>query len=152
MKSKSLFAFGLGFLFGVLVTIAAYKVKFFFAPVMSHFPELEEEMDQVMNPAMNFNLSLQGLSEIVSREDDKYYYYEIKGEKGKLKDIQIQVESGMIHIAGKFESKSQGSVFNSNIVSSFERSFPVPDGADEKGMQLDQTEDKITISIPKRVN
>lgn len=176
MKSKSFLSFAVGFVFGVGLTLAAFKIKSWFFPsnafvagAFQNDPLAHESDDDFFEDGsdpqsamlkqmrqlsrgsgVHLNLQMQGLSDIESREDDKNYYFEIKGEKGKLKDIQVQVEQGMLHIQGKFESKSTGSVFQSNVVSSFERSFPVPEGADEKGMQMDQLEDKIVIRIPKK--
>lgn len=85
---------------------------------------------------------------VVEREDDQSVYYEISGvDQSKL---STRVENGYLTIKGESKKQSGQDGFSATMQSSFQRSFPLPAGVDEKKMEMSSEKDKVILRFPKR--
>lgn len=91
------------------------------------------------------------------REDENYKYVDIITEDNNSDELKIDIKDGMINITS--ETKKSTSVKNerssvfSAFSSSFNQSFNVPEGVNEKKVEIikgtDQKPQKIIIKFPK---
>lgn len=91
--------------------------------------------------------------EIDQREDDKFVYVEIESKFIDPESVQVELNNGMISVSGKMrvenEQKGANGSARSVMISSFHQAFPVPDGVDADGMQLEQNKTKLVLKFPK---
>lgn len=87
---------------------------------------------------------------IEHREDDKFKYIDIIADGIDNQNLNVSIDDGMISLSGtiKKEVERNGSTFKR--VSSFSRSFNVPEGVDEDKAEFETSDEKFTIKFPKR--
>ena len=91
---------------------------------------------------------------VKTTSDDKYKYIEVFGDNLDPKAINVTVEKGMVSISGRIEKQVEreknGMKSNSRYVSSFQRSFNIPEGVDENDVSFEPQDKKLIIKF-KRV-
>lgn len=86
-------------------------------------------------------------------ENDKEYTIRADLPEVKKEDIDITVDGGVLTISG--ERRVEKSAENEKehrretFYGSFTRSFSLPDGTDEKGIQAETKDGVLTVHIPK---
>ena len=97
--------------------------------------------------------NLKGKSEITSREDANYIYYEIEADNLDKTSLNTKVENGYLTITGKVENSSSSneeeSAFQSSFSSTFQKTFPLPAEVDETKMETYAENKKIIVRFPK---
>ena len=81
------------------------------------------------------NIPLEG------REDDKAVYIDILAADIQKDDLKVSVAEGTVTITGKID--------RGGFSSRFERSFPVPEGADASRVNIRSEGDRVVIEFPK---
>lgn len=118
---------------------------------LSNSSNSDDEHDpfEALRKQMSVQMVEMDSSDIRSREDDQFYYYDItaKGiDQGKL---NVRANRGQIEISGQIETK-EGDAQSQHIFSStFERSFPIPQNADAGNLKVENENGIITLKIPK---
>lgn len=87
--------------------------------------------------------------EITQREDKDYVYYDIAIKDLNKEKLNVKVENGQISISGQIEKKTQENGDATLFSSSFHRSFPAPSEVDDKKVQMESSQDKLTLKFPK---
>lgn len=87
--------------------------------------------------------------EVTQREDKDYVYYDIAIKDLNKEKLNVKVENGQISIAGQIEKKTQEEGDATFFSSSFHRSFPAPPEVDAKQVQMESSQDKLTLKFPK---
>jgi len=87
--------------------------------------------------------------EIKQREDDQFLYYEIDLHKQSPKEVKVDVKDGQVFISGQIESKENEDGSSRYYSSTFNRSFPVPEGTDGNNYTLEKEGQNIVIKFPK---
>lgn len=87
--------------------------------------------------------------EVTQREDKDYVYYDIAIKDLNKEKLNVKVENGQISISGQTEKKSQENGDAAFFSSSFHRSFPEPPDVDAKKVQMESSQDKLTLKFPK---
>ncbi len=146
------------FILGVISTIGVQKIYSHFSLPKSELSQVNSEEEQAPDndPFVQMRKQMlqhfaeanqgQSQSEFESREDDKNYYYDLKFQGLNQEKLKINIQNNQIEIAGEVEEKSA----NSFISSSFARSSPLPPNVDSAKIQIDNSNDKITIKLPKK--
>jgi len=115
--------------------------------VLDPFEEMRKQMLSQFSNAANVQDHSQ---EIRSREDDKYYYYDIMVKGLDQEKLKINVQDGQIEISGQIENKESENGSSSYFSSSFHRSFPLPFNADGGKVEVENDKEKMTIKVPKK--
>jgi HSP20 family molecular chaperone IbpA len=89
------------------------------------------------------------VGEIKKREDKNYVYYDVAVKGLDKPNFNLKIEDGQISISGRVETKSESNGNGIYSSSSFQQSFPIPPDVDEKGIQVEQGEDLVTLKFPK---
>lgn len=116
-------------------------------------PGLLNDMDALFNEALN-NLWRRGLQFAPSAqwtpaadlfEDEGNYYLRIEVPGMKKEHLNIELENQVLTISG--EERHEGD--NRQIVRSFNRSFPLPEGVDRETITAQLENGLLTIALPK---
>lgn len=110
-----------------------------------------------MDPFDNFGsmgLKRENGPQIKTREDDKNIFIEIDTKNIDKNSLSITIKDGHIKISGKsvIEKRKQGSGTQSisRSESNFSKTFPVPKEAKEDEAKIENSNQKIIISFPKK--
>ncbi len=107
------------------------------------------EVGDLLNHRHQRKLRDGSVGDIKKREDAQYIYYDIAVQGLKQEKVNVQVQDGQITISGQIENKTSQDGSESYSSSSFQRSFPVPDGVDVHQIQVGQEQDKLVVKFPK---
>ncbi len=115
--------------------------------------QMRKQMDQMMAGAFSDHdaggLGQSGI-EVASDEDSQYKYLKISGEGVDKDTLDIQIKNGMISISGKVEKRSgDGQGSSSTYISQFSQSFNVPNGVDEKDVEMETENDTLILKFKK---
>ncbi|MBU0993181.1 MAG: Hsp20/alpha crystallin family protein [Proteobacteria bacterium] len=87
-------------------------------------------------------------------DDDNHVYCSIDVGDANPKDLKVDIKDDQVTVSGNtmvMESKEENGMTNSKkYVSTFFRSFPVPDGVDVNKADVQTKDKKIIISFPKK--
>ena len=91
---------------------------------------------------------------IKRKEDDKNIYFELDLRNVDEESLEVNIQDGQISISGqtviKTEDQSQSGYSSSSMVSSFSKSFPVPNGVKEDQVSINKVDDNtLRIKFPK---
>lgn len=90
---------------------------------------------------------------ISEREDDKYKYIDIESKNMNPETMKINIKDGMISISGEIKKISENEIDGrksySEFISTFQRSFNIPDGVDQSKADFEKNSKKVTIKFPK---
>jgi len=122
---------------------------------------MEEEEKALEEQATIFQGIAQGLSNIGSvfdvgetteREDDQFYYFDVKVGSSEQNEIDVNVKDGYLSVSGKVVSNKGEGSFKSTFTSSFSKSFPVPANVYANRFKIDQDTEKglLIIKFPKK--
>ncbi len=95
---------------------------------------------------------LTGGIQMTTREDDKAVFYEIQVKDLAKEKVNIRVENETVTISGNIESTGSSDEEGATRMyfkSSFQRTFPVPEGTDASKARMRQEKDKIIVEFPK---
>jgi HSP20 family protein len=88
------------------------------------------------------------------RENEKEFVYEAELPGIGENDIQLTVRNGVLSLIGEKKSERDENKDTYHLVErsygSFERSFPLPDSADEEKIAADFNKGVLRIVVPKR--
>jgi HSP20 family molecular chaperone IbpA len=87
-----------------------------------------------------------GPGEIKKREDDQFVYYDVSIRGMDQQNLNVEVKDGQVELNGKVEQKDED---GTQISRSFHRSFPVPREVDSKKVEIENSQDKVTLKFPK---
>lgn len=87
--------------------------------------------------------------EVTQREDKDYIYYDLAIKDLNKEKVNVRVENGQISLSGQIEKKTIENGSETFFSSSFHRTFPAPMEVDAKRVQIDSSEDKLTLKFPK---
>jgi HSP20 family protein len=128
--------------------------------------EMRAEMDRIFDNFLGPNFS--GRWPLVSRsersgisaptvdihENDKEFVFEAELPGIGEKDVQVTVRNGVLSLKGEKKSERNEKNNTSHLVErsygSFERSFRLPDSADEEKIAADFNKGVLRIVVPKR--
>ena len=89
-------------------------------------------------------------------EDDKEYRISADAPGVKREDLKVNVEEGVLTIAGerKSEKEEKGKKFHKveRSYGSFSRSFTLPEDAEEDKLSAEFKEGVLTVHLPKTAN
>ena len=92
-------------------------------------------------------------SDITTREDDKFIYYELNMGNFSPQNMKIDIKDNMVKITGRItrtrENKENNTMSRSRYVSKFYRMFPVPKGTNADRAKIDVKGNRIIIKFPK---
>ena len=130
------------------------------------FAEMRAEMDRVfetfLGPSFFTRRPLPSRAEPVGisapnvdvRENDKEFVFEAELPGIDEKDIQVTVRDGMLSLKGEKKSERDEKKDTYHLVErsygSFERSFRLPDSADEEKIAANFNKGVLRIVVPKR--
>lgn len=119
--------------------------------VFSQMKKMEKRMESFFKKSFNHK---QRDFEVLHREDDNAKYIEIKADGIIKKALKINVSKGVISISGQVRKTNEVTNKNSNsyssYISSFQKSFNVPDGVNENELSINEKDNKIIIKFPKK--
>ncbi len=111
--------------------------------------------DQMPMATFN-NLGVAKIQDVLSREDESFFFYEIEVGDVNSTSVQTKVENGMITIIGTSKREHTSDKTHdrqmstqSSFQSTFTRTFSVPENVDENKMQMTFEGDKIVLKFPK---
>jgi HSP20 family protein len=91
-----------------------------------------------------------------TREDKNFVYYDIEIKSLSGNDVNIKIENNLVTVTGNIENIKEvdRKDFKSKqtIVSTFNRTFPIPKGVDSDNAQIEVKNNKIIIKFPKSNN
>lgn len=153
----------LGLALGIAGTLAGLHIF----PQRQPRDEMQERMDQFRrdwNDKFGESEEIEGIfekffkngvpgntPELKQSEDANTVTYEITIRGLAEEKVSVNVSNGMIRISGKTEVSqrdARSGVFNQSV-SSFERSFPVPENVDEQSLQIQQEKNKLILRFTK---
>ncbi len=92
-------------------------------------------------------------SDITTREDDRFVYYELNTGKFSPQNLKIDIKDNRVKITGQTtrtkENKENSDKSFSQYYSSFYRVLPVPGGTKADEAKVDMKNHKIIIKFPK---
>jgi len=92
-------------------------------------------------------------TDITTKEDDHYLYYEIGVHNLDKTSVNTKVENGNITISGKItktsDSDEESSELHSTYTSTFHKSFPLPNYVDDTRMESYAENNKLIVKFPK---
>ncbi len=163
MKDKKLFLaclasflLGMGFLFLIFLARPELAPRMAGAPrdplsevlEQDPFQQLESMHEQLAGFSGSMTLGGVGEQEIVEKEDEESFFYEISGiDQTKL---STRVEDGYIMIKGETKKSQGAGGMSATIQSTFQRTFPLPPNVDETKMEMSNDKDKVILRFPKR--
>lgn len=123
---------------------------------MDQMKKQMDEMMQTMPSRQYFNRDsffASDTAEITMKETKKEYIVEIEVPNDQLAEISTEIKGNMLTIQGSFKSikkqSDDASYFSSQSQSRFRRSLTLQEPIDEKGINTEQKDDKIIITIAK---
>jgi HSP20 family protein len=128
------------------------------------FTEMRAEMDRIFDNFLGPNLfgrwPLVSRSEPSSaptvdvRENDKEFVFEVEMPGIGEKDVQVTIRNGVLSLKGEKKSERDEKKDTSHLIErsygSFQRSFRLPDSADEENIAADFNKGVLRIVVPKR--
>jgi HSP20 family protein len=130
------------------------------------FTEMRSEMDRIfdnfLGPTFLGRWPLVSRSEpsrisaptVDVRENDKEFVFEAELPGIGEKDVQVTVRNGVLSVKGEKKSERDEKKDTYHLVErsygSFERSFRLPDSADEENIAADFNKGVLRIVVPKR--
>lgn len=117
--------------------------------VTDPFDEVRRMQDQMMNQLnsgsgggiQTFSL---GTSDF--KDTGSAYVMDMELNGMKAKNFNVQIEHGELMVDGSLESQERGAT----VSSSFHRSFPVPEDVDADRIQVDQKNEHLIVTLPKK--
>ena len=87
-------------------------------------------------------------------EDENYKYIEVLADGIDKNSLNIDISNGMISISGEIRKSSDDQGANSrsmsSYISSFSRSFNIPEGVSEENVKIDMEDKKVVIKFPMK--
>lgn len=90
------------------------------------------------------------VADISQREDNDNVYYDISVDGLGDSKVNTEVKNGYITIKGETKKEKDDDKAKSLMQSSFQRTFPVPNGVDADHMETISEHGKITLRFPKK--
>ena len=128
--------------------------------LMAQFHDMRKKLLQVLEEegaspnAGIANLGDRPDTNIESREDDKNYYFEVDLANLDQNSLKMDIREGYLYVTGEMKKEtteeSQMGVSSSLVMSSFSKAVPIPSDADQKKAKIEQHENVLTITLPKR--
>jgi len=86
-------------------------------------------------------------------EDDKEFLVKVELPEMKKEEVKVTVENGVLHISGERKTEKEEKTKKYHRIErsygSFERTFPLPDGADGTKVSADYNAGMLTVRLPK---
>ena len=86
-------------------------------------------------------------------ENDQFIIYEILLDQVDKNSLKIDIKDGQINLSGQAkiekENKGQFGISKSISISSFNRSFPIPQGVKAEEVQIENNEKSVILKFPK---
>ena len=110
--------------------------------------KMTEEMMKQMQPQMGGSVA-----EVDSWEDDQFIYLKFKLGQINKNSLNLQIKDGLVTVKGqtKIENTTQNQFGSSTSISisSFNKTFPVPEGVKEEEVQIDHQDGALILKFPK---
>jgi HSP20 family molecular chaperone IbpA len=90
------------------------------------------------------------VDEIEMKDLENSIRYEIKLEDVKKDELKIDIQNGHITIKGTQKSNSSDEGAKIFYQKSFQRTFPIPPGVDQKKAKIYQEKNKLIVEFPKK--
>lgn len=87
--------------------------------------------------------------DVEQREDERYWYYEIRLEGMERDDVKVEVVDDTLKIFGELKKSDDSDSGSSYVSHSFQRSLSLPPGADPARVVFDSRDSAIIVKIPK---
>lgn len=117
-------------------------------------PPIDDQFNQGFDSWFDQRFDRAAEGKIDTSEDDKHVYVSIDAGDMNPKDVKVDIKGETVTVSGKTdvsESKDENGIKSQKkYVSSFSRSFAVPDGVDANKADVEIKDKKIVISFPKK--
>jgi HSP20 family protein len=125
---------------------------FFGEEVFDQMDKMTEEMMKQMGKGMHPQVGMDD-AEIDRWEDAGFVYLRFKLGEIDKNSLNLQIKDGNVTIKGqtKIENTTQNQFGSSTSISisSFHKTFPVPDGVKEEEVQIEHKEGALILKFPK---
>lgn len=120
--------------------------------VFDQMDQMAEQMMEQMGQGMAPTQMSDG--ELTRYEDDRYVYLEFKLGEIDKNTLNLEIKDGNVTIKGQTKientTKNQFGSSTSISISSFHKSFPVPQGVKEEEVVIENKDGAIILKFPKK--
>ena len=125
-----------------------YSYDLFGNGIFDQMDKMTEEMMKQMQPQMGGSVA-----EVDSWEDDQFIYLKFKLGQINKNSLKGQSIDGLVTVKGqtKIENTTQNQFGSSTSISisSFNKTFPVPEGVKEEEVQIEHQDGALILKFPK---
>lgn len=89
-------------------------------------------------------------TQMQERQDEHFVYFDFDFGQQKPKQLNVSVEDGQVTVSAQVESRQEESGSQQFFSSSFQQSFPVPEGVNAADFKTEHDGSKIVIKFPKK--
>jgi len=126
---------------------------FFGEEMFDQMDQMAEEMMKQMGPGMGGPTAL-GNGQLRRYEDESFVYLEFKLGHIDKNSLNLQIKDGNVTVKGqtKIENTTQNQFGSSTSISisSFHKTFPVPEDVKEEEVEVDHKEGALILKFPKK--
>jgi HSP20 family molecular chaperone IbpA len=107
-------------------------------------PDVSGVIEQLMRDQLGDEAG--GVGEVQQHEDENFYYYNISIKGLDRQSLNVEVKDGQILLKGQIRLANNA---GGEMVESFNRSFPAPPNVDPQKVDIQNTQDTLTLKFPK---
>ena len=116
------------------------------------FAQMQKLQQQMLHQAMPDN-EPNSVGAVKQREDDKYVYLDILIRGLDRSSLSVEVVDGQVVLKGQVHTKrgdADGESGNeTEVIESFNRSFPAPENTNSKKVEIENSQDLLILKFPK---